>query len=298
MTVYIGRFAPSPTGPLHFGSLVAAVASFCDAKANTGKWLLRMEDVDKQRAVKGAANYIIQTLAEFGFEWDGEIVYQSQRSELYSAQLEKLKQTELVYPCTCSRKDIELTKPTMGIEGAIYPKTCLNSAVKPNKQAAWRVQTLDEVMTFQDAIQGLIKQNISRDIGDFVLLRADKLFAYQLAVVVDDAAQNITHIVRGADLLLSTPRQIYLQRLLTLATPKYAHIPIICNSAGEKLSKQTLAKAITKDNASALMFKALSLLNQHPPSELLYEPVQTILKWGVDHWQLNAVGRKNLLIED
>lgn len=298
MTAYVGRFAPSPTGSLHFGSLVAAVASFCDARANHGKWLLRMEDVDQSRSVKGAANSIIQTLEEFGFEWDTEIIYQSQRREQYEAHLEKLKLKNLVYACTCSRKEINLTNPKMGIEGAIYPKTCLNNPIKQNKQAAWRIHTPNEMITFKDEVQGLIEQNISQEIGDFILLRADKLFAYQLAVVTDDAAQGVTHVIRGADLLLSTPRQIYLQHLLDLATPSYAHIPIICNSIGEKLSKQTLAKTIKKCDASALTFKALSLLNQEPPTELINEPVQTILNWGVDHWQLNAVGRDNLTIED
>lgn len=298
MTAYVGRFAPSPTGSLHFGSLVAAVASFCDARANHGKWLLRMEDVDQSRSVKGAANNIIQTLEEFGFEWDTEIVYQSQRREQYEAHLEKLKLKNLVYACTCSRKEINLTNPKMGIEGAIYPKTCLNNPIKQNKQAAWRIHTPNESITFKDAVQGLIEQNISQEIGDFILLRADKLFAYQLAVVTDDAAQGVTHVVRGADLLLSTPRQIYLQHLLGLATPSYAHIPIICNSIGEKLSKQTLAKTIKKCDASELTFKALSLLNQKPPTELINEAVQTILNWGVDHWQLKAVGRDNLTIED
>ena len=270
---YIGRFAPSPTGPLHFGSLVAAVASYCDARHNQGKWLLRMEDLDKPREMAGAADDILRTLQGFGFEWDGEVIYQSQRSDIYQAALQKLQKLKLVYPCSCSRKEIADSSILMGIEGAIYPRLCypqcfLKYVEHTSTHAAYRAVVLDKNIRFLDAIQGEIVQNLVRDIGDFIIKRADGLFAYQLAVVVDDAEQNITHIVRGADLLGSTPRQIYLQQLLGLTTPNYAHVPVAVNAQGEKLSKQTLAQPISINAAAQQLFNALSFLGQNPPKEL------------------------------
>lgn len=293
-TAYIGRFAPSPTGPLHFGSLVAAVASYCDAKANNGQWLVRMEDLDKPREVKGAANNILSTLTAYRLEWDGEVLYQSQRNAVYAAHLQTLQTNNTTYPCTCSRKVISAAATEQGIEGAIYPQTCLNQPTKLNRPKAWRIKTADQLITFEDAIQGTIEQNVRQSVGDFVVLRADQLFAYQLAVVVDDALQGITNVVRGADLLLSTPRQIYLQHLLSLPTPHYAHIPVIVNSAGEKLSKQTLAKPIEASDKNQLMFSALSYLNQAPPKQLANDSIQNILQWGIEHWQLDAVPPHNL----
>jgi len=191
---YVGRFAPSPTGPLHFGSLVAAVASYCDAKANRGKWLVRMEDLDKPREIKGAADEILRTLTTFGFEWDKVIVYQSQRPDFYENALQALKNQGVVYTCTCSRKEITDSAIASGTEGEIYPKTCLKHALKSNTCEAFRVITLDKNLTFTDEIQGEFSQNLAYDVGDFILKRADGLFAYQLAVVVDDAAQGITHM--------------------------------------------------------------------------------------------------------
>ena len=260
-TNYAGRFAPSPTGPLHFGSLIAAVASYCDAKSHNGKWLVRMEDLDKPRELAGAADDILRTLEAFGFAWDGEVMYQSRRAAAYEQALTQLKVQGVIYPCACSRKEIADSAVSRGIEGAIYPKTCLKTpALKPNIHAASRAIVLDENITFFDAIQGEITQNLARDIGDFVVKRADGLFAYQLAVIVDDAEQDVTHVVRGADLLDSTPRQIYLQHLLGFPTPRYAHVPVAVNAAGEKLSKQTLAKAITPKAAPMLVFEALDFL--------------------------------------
>lgn len=293
-TNYIGRFAPSPTGPLHFGSLVTALASYCDAKANAGSWLLRIEDVDIPRTVKGAANHIIDTLAGYGFEWDQAIVYQSARNEYYAQNLAKLQSQYHAYPCTCSRKEIIETSSHIGEECAIYPKTCLNKALKDNYPIAWRINTNHQLIQFTDAIQGRITQNLAEAIGDFVVLRADQLFAYQLAVVTDDALQGVTHIVRGADLLSSTPRQIYLQQLLSLKTPSYAHIPLICNEKGEKLSKQTLAEPIELNQASRLLVKALTYLNQKPPSALTKEKSTQILKWAIEHWQLDQVPSGNI----
>ena len=284
---YIGRFAPSPTGPLHFGSMVAAVASYCDAKANAGKWLVRMEDLDKPREVSGAADEILRTLEAFGFEWDGEIVYQSQRDEYYADALNTLQKQALVYPCTCTRKEIADSSNAMGIDGLIYPKTCFfKPSLQTNIHAASRALVLESNIAFLDAIQGEITQSLARDVGDFILKRKDGLFAYQLAVVVDDAAQGITHIVRGADLLDSTPRQIYLQQCLNFSTPSYAHIPIAVNSAGEKLSKQTLAQPISMILPEHQLFNALSFLGQNPPTEIKNATLAEVWRWAIAHWQL------------
>jgi glutamyl-Q tRNA(Asp) synthetase len=298
--LYIGRFAPSPTGPLHFGSLVAAVASYCDAKFNQGKWLLRMEDVDKPREMTGAAEDILRTLEAFGFEWDGEVILQSQRSEIYENYFLHLKHKELIYACTCSRKEIADSATTAGIEGAIYPKTCrLKPALAANNQnlqAAYRVATLDAEIRFTDLIQGQVTQNLARDIGDFILKRKDGLFAYQLAVVVDDALQGITHIVRGADLLDSTPRQIYLQQLLEVTTPVYAHVPVAVNAEGQKLSKQTLAKSITPKNSTYLLYDALLFLGQSPPAEIKNATLEEVWRWAMANWQLEKIPQQKLQI--
>ena len=288
---YIGRFAPSPTGPLHFGSLIAAVASYLEASANNGKWLIRIEDLDKPREMAGAADDILRTLEGFGFEWDDEIVYQSQRTEAYEETLQTLKSRNLVYPCTCSRKEIADSALEIGLEGAIYPKTCLTHAPQANSQAALRAITLDKNIQFNDAIQGEISQSLAKQIGDFVLKRADGLFAYQLAVVVDDAAQNITHVVRGADLLDSTPRQIYLQQLLDLPTPHYAHVPIAVNENGEKLSKQTLAEPVSMRNAGQQLFDTLRFLGQNPPVETQNATLGAMWRWAFANWSLAKIPR-------
>ncbi|HOY69744.1 MAG TPA: tRNA glutamyl-Q(34) synthetase GluQRS [Methylotenera sp.] len=298
---YIGRFAPSPTGPLHFGSLIAAVASYCDAKSQSGKWLVRMEDLDKPREIAGAADTILRQLAAFGFEWHDEVVYQSQRTALYENALEKLKQNGHIYPCICSRKEIADAATVSGIEGVIYPKTCykkwLQTSASEISTAASRMDTGSQrihvedtqKISFLDAIQGNVSQHLATDVGDFILKRADGLFAYQLAVVVDDAAQGITHIVRGADLLASTPRQIFLQQLLGFQTPIYAHVPVAVNNAGEKLSKQTLAKPLDANFASLLIAEALQFLGQHPPSTLAQNSLAEIWQWAINNWQIANV---------
>ena len=287
--MYIGRFAPSPTGPLHFGSLVAAVASYCEAKTHEGKWLLRMEDLDKPREVKSAATTILKQLEGLGFEWDDTILYQSQRSEFYADALALLKNQHLIYPCTCTRREIADSSIHLGIEGAIYPGTCLHHAIKDNAAIAWRIKTPNKTFCFIDAIQGNTCQNLYQDIGDFVLKRADGLFAYQLAVVVDDAEQGVTNIVRGADLLDSTPRQIYLQQMLHYSTPHYAHVPIACNSAGEKLSKQTLAAPVEAGGTAYHLFHALEFLGQMPPPSLQFETPEIIWQWAKSNWQLAKI---------
>lgn len=293
--MYIGRFAPSPTGPLHFGSLVAAVASYCEARKNKGQWLVRMEDLDKPREIKGAATTILHQLEAFGFEWDGTVLYQSERNTFYNQALETLKTKQLVYPCTCTRKEIADSGSTCGIEGVIYPGTCLRHPIKPNAPIAWRIKTNNSKISFQDAIQGEISQILNTDIGDFILNRADGLFAYQLAVVVDDAEQGVTHIVRGADLLDSTPRQIYLQHSLGYSTPQYAHVPVASNAAGEKLSKQTLAKPIIELHANRLIFDALDFLGQQPDSILQDSSLNELWQWAFSNWDIEKIPRQRAI---
>ena len=258
--MYIGRFAPSPTGPLHAGSLVAAVASYLDARAHHGRWLIRIEDIDEARTVVGAAEHIIQTLAAFGMESDGDILWQSHRKDRYSTAFNQLGNA--VYACACSRKEIADSRVTFAADGAvIYPGTCRNG-IAPDKAArAWRVRVPDATdphtrIQFEDRWQGLIEENLADNVGDFVLKRADGFWAYQLAVVVDDAEQGVTNIVRGADLLESTARQIYLQQLLGFREPRYLHVPAVANDRGEKLSKQTGAQPLDTTNPIKALMEA------------------------------------------
>ena len=259
--VYRGRFAPSPTGPLHFGSLIAAVGSYLEARSQDGVWLVRMEDLDPPRVMPGAAKHILHTLHAFGFDWDEPVVQQSVRSDAYHAALHRLRAEGLVYPCGCSRREIT-DSAVRGIEGPVYPGTCRAGLRGTRAARALRVRTRDEPIGFTDTVQGETVQSIAREIGDFVLYRADHVFAYQLAVVVDDAEQGITDVVRGSDLLLSTPRQIHLQRLLDLPTPRYLHLPVAVNGEGQKLSKQTLAAAVEEDEAVPALAAVLEFLGQ------------------------------------
>jgi len=255
--MYTGRFAPSPTGPLHMGSLIAAVASWLDARAAGGRWLVRMEDLDRPRCIPGAADAILRTLERLGLQWDGEVIYQSARIGRYRAALERLQAH--TYWCGCTRREVADSSLGLASDGAhIYPGTCRARA--PRERRALRVRTTPEPIAFVDRLQGRCEQVLERAIGDFVLYRADGQFAYQLAVVVDDAEQGVSDVVRGADLLDSTARQIYLQRLLGYATPRYLHVPVALDSAGEKLSKQTGAAPVEAD-AHALA-RALRFLGQ------------------------------------
>jgi glutamyl-Q tRNA(Asp) synthetase len=262
--VYRGRFAPSPTGPLHFGSLVAAVASWCDARAHRGEWLLRIEDVDTPRKRDGASNAIIDTLTSYGFEWDGAVVQQSERSSLYQAAQDELVRRGVAYRCACTRRELEHAPTGVGGE-RVYPGTCRNAPPRAREGRAWRLRVDDQPIGFVDRLQGPQQQILASDVGDFVIRRSDGLFAYQLAVVVDDADQAITHVVRGADLLASTPRQIWLQQQLRLPTPSYLHHPIAVDARGEKLSKQTRAKALPADPLPALTLAWRFLDQPMPP---------------------------------
>ncbi len=238
MSAYVGRFAPSPTGPLHFGSLVAALASYMQARAANGKWLLRMDDLDAPREQPGAADQILRALDRLGFEWDGPVLRQSARVARYGAAIEDLAQRGFAYGCACTRKELE--DSALAIDGSrIYPGTCRRGIVTGERARAVRLRTHAAPIGFVDRIQGSIEQRVEREIGDFVLLRADGIYAYQLAVVLDDMDQAVTEVVRGADLLDSTARQIHLQRILGAPTPRYAHVPVAINAAGEKLSKQS-----------------------------------------------------------
>lgn len=281
---YRGRFAPSPTGPLHFGSLVTAVGSYLDARRHQGAWLVRMEDLDRPRCVPGAGDDILRTLEALHLYWDESVLYQSQRDEAYQTALDRLIASGSAYPCACTRKEIA-DSALHGAEGQIYPGSCRDGLPNGRSARAWRVRTHNTTIVFEDDIQGRIEQNLEREIGDFVVKRADGLFAYQLAVVVDDAEQGITDIVRGADLLTSTARQIHLQHLLGLPTPHYRHLPVAVNAQGEKLSKQTLAEPIAIQQPSLTLVQALQFLRQNPPADLPACRPDDVLAWGVQHWQ-------------
>mgnify|MGYP006384230445 FL=1 len=296
---YRGRFAPSPTGPLHFGSLVAAVGSYLDARSNGGEWLVRMEDVDTPRNVPGAADGILKTLEAFGFEWDGAVLWQSRRFDAYAAALERLKAAGVAYGCACSRKEIADSAPRPAVDGGLaYPGTCRAGLPPGRAVRAWRLRVRDEETAFIDRLQGRQVQNLERDVGDFVLLRADGLYAYQLAVAVDDEFQGISDVVRGADLIASTPRQIWLQRCLGYATPHYAHLPVVTNAAGEKLSKQTQAPALPIDQAAEALVAALNFLGQATPEGLAHAGLREIWRWSLQHWSFADIPRQPACFRD
>lgn len=287
----VGRFAPSPTGDLHMGSLMAAVASYLSARSGGGRWLVRIEDVDTPRQMPGAAERILHDLERFGMEWDGPVCYQSRRYDYYRSRLDELIKSGYVYPCKCSRREIQAAG-LVGIDGYRYSGCCRNATHSDIRSSAWRVRVADENIFFTDGIQGEISQNLANDVGDFVLLRADGCWAYQLAVVVDDAEQGINQVVRGADLLDSTPRQIWLQRLLGYAQPQYFHIPVLANAAGEKLSKQTLAPALLSGQEVPQLYQALHLLWQCPPPVLLEANLQEIWQWALSNWCVCRIPQK------
>ena len=258
-----GRFAPSPTGPLHFGSLVAAVGSYLSARVQGGEWLVRMEDLDPPREVKGAADDILRTLEAYGFEWQGAVLYQSRRRDAYEDALANLRRCGALYPCGCTRKEI-VDSSIAGIEGPVYPGTCRSGLAAGRSARTLRVRSDRAVIDFEDRVQGRQHVLLESEIGDFIARRADGFYAYQLAVVVDDAEQGISEVVRGADLLASTACQIYLQQLLGLPTPGYMHLPAAVNVQGEKLSKQTFARALPRATPVVLLRQAMDFLGQGP----------------------------------
>lgn len=261
--------------------MVAAVGSYLDAKSRGGMWALRIDDLDRPRVVPESVDSILRCLETFQMEWDGEIVFQSTRTGAYQAALDHLRRRGVVYACACSRKEIG----DAGVGGPVYPGTCREGLPPGRETRAWRVRTGNTAIEFADLLQGRVRQNLDREIGDFVLFRADQVFAYHLACVVDDHAQDITHVVRGADLMASTPRQIYLQGLLGLPTPEYLHLPIALNAAGEKLSKQTLANPVRPERAAAVLADVLRFLEHSPPDEVCADSVSALWRWAVENWR-------------
>ena len=300
----IGRFAPSPTGPLHFGSLIAATASYLSAKTKNGQWLLRIEDVDTQREQKGATQSIINSLEAYGFKWDGEITYQSQRSKYYQEALNTLG--DLIYPCSCTRKSL---MASTGSYSYIYPGFCRKGMTNQDAQNhSIRVLTDEKPVCFVDQCQeskndkahpptftwSLKKpqklcQNINKEVGDFILKRTDGLWAYQLAVVVDDALQGITEVVRGADLFDNTPRQIYLQGLLGYPQPSYLHFPVAVDDSGKKLSKQNLSPEISLDQKREILVSTLDFLGQQPPQASEFSTLVDLWKWALQNWDIESI---------
>lgn len=290
---YIGRFAPSPTGPLHLGSLLAALGSFLQARHRQGKWLVRIEDLDPPREVPGASTDILKTLEYFHLFWDDDIVYQSHRSERYDEIINELLKNDLIFPCTCSRKTIQATAQ-IGPLGMIYPGTCRPNRLPLKQQHSLRLLLPDQDINFKDTIQPALSLNLMRDIGDVVLLRADGFYAYHLAVVVDDEDQHVSEIVRGTDLLYSTPVHQYLQQCLNYNTPNYIHLPVIENARGEKLSKQTGASKVSFHNPEKTLLQLLNMLGQNPAEELQDGSLDEILTWAINHWDINKVPTENI----
>ncbi|PCH58844.1 MAG: tRNA glutamyl-Q(34) synthetase GluQRS [SAR86 cluster bacterium] len=279
---YVGRFAPSPSGPLHFGSLLAATASFLDAKACDGLWLMRMEDLDPAREPAGVAQIILNQLLEFGLQWDGDVLYQSTRLAAYDSALKHLQAQGVCFQCDCSRPQIKAM-------GGTYNGACRSRLTPPVNDFAIRVLVNNEVLQFKDLIQADYQHSLGSDTGDFVIRRKDTLTAYQLAVVVDDAFQGINTVIRGIDLLDSTPRQIYLQQLLAYSSPVYGHIPIIVNNIGQKLSKQHFAAPLKSQHKLELLHRVIELLGQQPPAKNRLLSTGQQLDWAIDNWELGAI---------
>ena len=285
----VGRFAPSPTGPLHFGSLLTAVGSYCLARQAGGRWLLRIEDLDTPRVVPGAADTILHTLDALALHWDGEVLYQSRRTSRYAEALAILERKGLIYGCACSRKEILASAPHPGEEGPIYPGLCRAGLPPGRRPRAWRLQVPARFVAVTDGVRGRQSQHLAEEVGDFVVRRADGLFAYQLAVVVDDADSGVTQVVRGQDLLTSTPRQIYLQECLGFPHPEYIHLPLALAADGKKICKRHGAVAIEPEKGGPLIAATLRFLGQTLPAELERAPAAEVLCWGVVHFDLSLV---------
>lgn len=291
---YRGRFAPSPTGPLHFGSLVAAVASFLDARSVDGEWLVRIEDLDRPREIPGAAVEILRTLDAFGFDWDGRVLYQSSRTDAYARAVVRLTDAGLAYACGCSRREIAaLGRP--GIDGPVYPGTCRRGLPRGKSARSLRLRTGTGLIRIRDRIQGELGGDLQRDVGDFVLRRADGIHAYQLAVVVDDAFQGINQVVRGADLMASTPRQKYLLQALGLPAPAYAHVPVVVDDHGRKLSKSRADAPVDPSDPVPSLLLAWAFLGQapfpEPPANLAEFWSHAVSAWDADLIPDKASGR-------
>lgn len=279
---YVGRFAPSPTGDLHLGSLLAAVGSYLDARHHGGRWLLRMEDLDTPRVVPGSTDRILQTLDAFGLHWDGPVTYQTERLPLYQAAIEQLRTAGHLFECSCSRRELGSTGDTG------YPGTCRDGPTRPGAPTATRFRVAnDSVVFFNDRVQGECQARLG-DLGDFVIKRKDGIVAYQLAVTVDDGAQHVSDVVRGADLLLSTGWQIALQRSLALPQPAYAHLPLVIGPEREKLAKSRHSVPVERRHAGHWLTRVLRMLNLQPPVELENYMPEQILAWGTSNWTMSA----------
>ena len=281
---YVGRFAPSPTGDLHLGSLYTAAASFLDARAHRGRWLVRMEDVDRPRVVPGSADGILAALEAFGFEWDGEVLWQSERSHAYAEALHELGRRALTFECSCSR--LSLTDEPR------YPGHCRTGPCRPEADKAIRLRVDPGFVQFRDCIQGAFRQDVSLASGDLIVKRRDGCFAYLIAVVVDDAYQGVTKIVRGADLLDHTPAQIYLQRSLGLSSPAYAHVPALVESDGSKLAKSARSVAVTCNDAVSQLLYVFELLGLEPPSSLRCAKLATAWNWAIEQWDMSRLAKR------
>jgi len=278
---YIGRFAPTPSGKLHFGSLLAALASYLDARHHGGLWLMRMEDLDTLREIPGAADDILRILEAYGLHWDGPVIYQSERLDLYESIIGRWLDGGAAYRCVCSRRELA------GYD--VYPGTCRQRNLDPGPAQAIRVIVADEVLGFTDRLQGRFSQHLPSEVGDFVIRRRDGIIAYQLAVVLDDIAQGVNQIVRGADLMDSTPRQLWLYRLLGEPNPNYLHIPLVMRPDGQKLSKRLASPPLDSQRAPATLHRALRALGQPVPTELDGAAIDTLLGWATDNWQPRAM---------
>lgn len=281
-----GRFAPTPSGPLHLGSLLAAAGSYLNVRSQGGRWLLRIEDLDRERCIPGMADEFQRTLAAFGFEWDGNIETQSGRAHRYSAALARLQEAGECYPCRCSRSTLAALALEPGSE-PVYPGTCRSDPAAGHGPHAlrFRIDRSEPPVEFADMWQGHVRQDCAREAGDFVVRRRDGIVAYHLAVVVDDAAQGVTEVVRGSDLLSSTPRQILLQRALGLPTPRYGHLPLLTEPGGRKLAKSRRAVPLAADAAPRQLWEVLDWLEQEPPAALMGAPVGDIWRWALANWR-------------
>ena len=293
---YVGRFAPSPTGPLHYGSLLAATASYLQAKSHQGKWLVRIENIDPPREIKDAATNILSTLEWFQFEWDEKPLYQSTRFEYYRSICDELVAQEHVYACSCSRKKIAENAQKTAL-GRRYPGTCANKKLPTNNITFnLRLRVSEQPISYQDLHYGLQNHNLLSEIGDIIIYRKENLPSYSLAVVLDDAMQGITEVVRGIDLLPFTPVQIHLCKLLKFSIPKFLHIPIIVNQQGQKLSKQSYAPAITHHNCAKTLVQVLNDLGQQIPEELAKDSLTDIWNWAIKHWDRKKIPRAKEII--
>ena len=294
--LYRGRFAPTPSGPLHFGSLTTAVGSFLQAKTHNGEWLVRIEDIDPPRIVNGATDSILYCLEKYGLYWDKSVFYQSTQNHLFQQAIDELHAKGLLFSCSCSRKKIaEINK---GAENpALYPGTCRNAALAIKKENALRIKTNDALIEFDDQFSRKFSQHLSTDVGDFIVKRAGGYFAYHLAVVVDDYEQGITDVIRGYDLIDSTCPHIYLQSSLGFNTPTYGHLPLIVDTQGAKLSKQNKnVMPLLENEPVPILVHALRCLGQTVPTELLDSDLDSFWKWAIQNWQTDKISGNNKII--